>query len=205
MDLPFDDQRVDQIAGIVDGDQLQQLRLAGLAIDFEHRDVAAERIGVVRRLEERFVAQARLEARRAAAPAHTRTRRPRRTASPTPASPYGDRAVLEHDDRLRSLRACAAANFAIFVLTLAPARCSAVPPTACERLPKVPMPCFTTPVSPCRIVTCSIGTPNWSASICANVVSLPWPCGDAPVVARDAAVALDGDLRVLPAAGRQRR
>ena len=30
---------------------------------------------------------------------------------------------------------------------------------------------------------CSIGTPNWSASICANVVSLPWPCGDAPVVA----------------------
>ena len=64
VDLSFDDQRVDQIAGIVDGDQLQQLRLAGLAIDLEHRDVAAERIGVVRRLEERFVAEARLDARR---------------------------------------------------------------------------------------------------------------------------------------------
>jgi hypothetical protein len=69
----------------------------------------------------------------------------------------------------------AAANFAIFALTFAPARCSAVPPTACERLPNVPMPCFTTAVSPWWIVMCSIGTPNWSASICAKVVSLPWP------------------------------
>ena len=30
---------------------------------------------------------------------------------------------------------------------------------------------------------CSSGTPNWSASICAKVVSFPCPCGDAPVVA----------------------
>ena len=38
--------------------------------------------------------------------------------------------------------------------------CNAVPPTAWERLPKVPMPCFTTAVSPWRIVMWSIGTPN---------------------------------------------
>ena len=61
VNLSFHDQRVDQIAGVVDRHQLQQLRLASLAIDFEHRDVAAERIGVVGRLEERFVAEARLE------------------------------------------------------------------------------------------------------------------------------------------------
>ena len=47
VNLALDDQRVDQVAGIVHGDQLQQLRLAGLAIDLEHRDVAAERVGVV--------------------------------------------------------------------------------------------------------------------------------------------------------------
>ncbi len=59
----------------------------------------------------------------------------------------------------------------------------AAPPTACDRLPNVPMPCLATAVSPWWMVMCSIGTPNWSASICAKVVSLPWPCGDAPVVA----------------------
>ena len=77
----------------------------------------------------------------------------------------------------------AAANFAILAFTFPPASCSAAPPTACERLPKVPMPCLTTAVSPWWIVTWSSGTPNWSASICAKVVSLPCPCGDAPVVA----------------------
>ena len=41
-----------------------------------------------------------------------------------------------------------AANLAIFTFTLLPAMCSAVPPTACERLPNVPIPCFTTAVSP---------------------------------------------------------
>ena len=77
----------------------------------------------------------------------------------------------------------AAANFVILVLTFAPAACSAAPPTVCERLPKVPMPCFTTAVSPWWTVTWSNGTPNWSASICAKVVSLPCPCGETPVVA----------------------
>ena len=62
MNLPFDDHRVDQIPGVVDGDQLQQRRLAGLAVDLDHRDVAAERVGVVRWFEEGFVAQAGLEA-----------------------------------------------------------------------------------------------------------------------------------------------
>ena len=63
VDLPFDDERVDQMPGVVDGDELEQLRLARLAIDLEHRDVAAERIGVVARLEERLFAEAWFETR----------------------------------------------------------------------------------------------------------------------------------------------
>ena len=56
--LAFDDERVDEVAGVVDRDHLQQPRLAGLAVHLQHRDVAPERVGVVGRLEERLVAQA---------------------------------------------------------------------------------------------------------------------------------------------------
>ena len=59
MDLPLDDDRIDQVAGIVDRHHLLQPRLAGLPVDLQHRDVAAERIGVVLRLEERLAAQSR--------------------------------------------------------------------------------------------------------------------------------------------------
>jgi hypothetical protein len=52
------------LPGIVHGHELEQSRLAGVAIDLEHRDVAAEWIRVVGRLEERFVAETRLETRR---------------------------------------------------------------------------------------------------------------------------------------------
>ena len=42
-----------------------------------------------------------------------------------------------------------AANFAILAFTFTPAMFSAAPPTACDRLPNVPIPCFTMLVSPC--------------------------------------------------------
>ncbi len=58
---------------------------------------------------------------------------------------------------------------------------TAVPPTAVARLPNVPMPYWTTPVSPWITVTSLILTPNSSATICANEVSCPCPWGDAPV------------------------
>ena len=87
VDLSLDDHRVDQIPGVVDGDELQQRRLAGLAIDLEHRDVAAERIGVVGRLEERLVAQPGLEPRRKRHRHVGERRRPPRTTCRAPARP----------------------------------------------------------------------------------------------------------------------
>ena len=58
---------------------------------------------------------------------------------------------------------------------------TAVPPTEMPRLPKVPMPLGTTAVSPCSTATSSMGTPSSSETICAKVVSSPWPWGDTPV------------------------
>ena len=51
----------------------------------------------------------------------------------------------------------------------------AVPPTASEREPYVPMPNGTRPVSPWTMSTFSIGMPSRAATTCANVVSWPWP------------------------------
>ena len=87
VDLSLDNQRVDEVAGIVHGDELEQPRLAGVLVDLEHRDVAAERVGVVGRLEERFVAQARLEPRRQRHRHVGVAPPPRRTSSPSPAPP----------------------------------------------------------------------------------------------------------------------
>ena len=61
VNLSFDDERIDQVAGVIDGHELQQFRLARVAIDLEHRDVAAERVRVVRGFEKRLFAQAGFE------------------------------------------------------------------------------------------------------------------------------------------------
>ncbi len=45
-------------------------------------------------------------------------------------------------------------------------------------------PSGTTWLSPCSTSTLSNGTPSWSATIWAIVVTLPWPCGDTPVSTR---------------------
>src|SRR5262249_56608621 len=66
-------------------------------------------------------------------------------------------------------------------LTFSVAQASAAPPTAMPRLPKVPMPYCTTEVSPWTTNTSSIETPSMSATIWANDVSSPWPCGEMPV------------------------
>src|SRR3972149_216318 len=55
-------------------------------------------------------------------------------------------------------------------------------PTAAPRLPYVPPPLGETAVSPKRTSTSSIGTPSSSAAIWAKAVSLPCPCGVAPVM-----------------------
>ena len=73
-----------------------------------------------------------------------------------------------------------ASSFA-FSLILRVATASAAPPTAVVRLPYVPHPIGVLSVSPWTILTSSTPTPSSSATICANVVSSPWPCGDAPM------------------------
>src|SRR5579864_7740127 len=74
-----------------------------------------------------------------------------------------------------------APNFLILVFRSCSAKYRAVPPTAVERLPKVPMPYCTSDVSPCDTRTSSIPTPNSSPTIWAKVVSSPCPCGEIPV------------------------
>ena len=68
-----------------------------------------------------------------------------------------------------------------FSCTLSVALRMAVPPTATLRLPPVPLPICTAAVSPWRTTILSKSTPRWSAMICANVVSCPWPWAEVPV------------------------
>ncbi len=58
-----------------------------------------------------------------------------------------------------------------FATILSSAFTIAVPPTAMEREPYVPMPNGMRPVSPCTISTSSMPMPSRSATTCANVVS----------------------------------
>ena len=58
-------------------------------------------------------------------------------------------------------------------MIFAPATCSAEPPTAIEREPKVPVPTGTAAVSPSTMRMRSSGTPSCAAMICAYVVA--WP------------------------------
>ena len=57
------------------------------------------------------------------------------------------------------------------------------PPTTRLRLPPVPLPIGVFSVSPCRTTILSNGTPRWSARICENAVSCPWPWAEVPVYA----------------------
>ena len=59
-------------------------------------------------------------------------------------------------------------------ITLSSALTIAVPPTASDREPYVPMPNGTRPVSPWTTSTLSMSMPSLAATTCANVVS--WPC-----------------------------
>ena len=68
-----------------------------------------------------------------------------------------------------------------FSLILRVATASAAPLTAVVRLPYVPHPIGVVSVSPWMTLTSLTATPSSSATICAKVVSSPWPCGDEPM------------------------
>ena len=63
---------------------------------------------------------------------------------------------------------------------LAAATNSAEPAIVVVRLANVPMPSGTSSESPRAIATAPGSTPSASATICASVVSWPWPWGPAP-------------------------
>src|SRR6266699_5214504 len=69
----------------------------------------------------------------------------------------------------------------IFSFSLCAAVKTAEPPTAVVRLPYVPRPSGVELVSPCTTRILLTGIVNSSATIWANVVSSPCPCGDEPV------------------------
>jgi len=50
VDLPLHDHGVDDVAAVVDGDEPTDLHLAGARVDVHDADVAAERVGEVRRI-----------------------------------------------------------------------------------------------------------------------------------------------------------
>src|SRR5205807_5373896 len=54
VDLPLDDERVDLVAAVVDGDVVQQVDLPGLLVDLDDADVRAEREREVRRVVRRL-------------------------------------------------------------------------------------------------------------------------------------------------------
>ena len=56
--LARDEQRVEHRAAVVDGDMIDEADLPGVAVDFDHRDVGAEREGRVGLLEHELAAQA---------------------------------------------------------------------------------------------------------------------------------------------------
>src|SRR5207247_28801 len=89
--------------------------------------------------------------------------------------------------RLTASGAAAARSFAAirrpFSRTSAATRARAPPPSATLRLPKVPKPSGPERVSPWTTTTSSGVTPRWSATICAKVVSCPWPWALDPVIA----------------------
>ena len=58
---------------------------------------------------------------------------------------------------------------------------AATPPIWVDFEPYVPVPRGTTSVSPLSTVIFSTGSPRRSATICAKVVSWPWPCDSEPV------------------------
>src|SRR5262249_29943295 len=64
VDLPLNDERVDLLAAIVDGDVTKNLHVAGLFVHFDYADVRSVGEGEVLRLEEVCRDQPRLEIRR---------------------------------------------------------------------------------------------------------------------------------------------
>ena len=132
--------RADDDAAVVDGDEAQQLDLAGLREDFDHRDVGAEGEGLVVGSEEvgRFQPGAEFGGQR------RRNRLFRRC--PPDVKPRSGTPVTRNVPSTTSMSStaassrCAAIAFALSRI-LSSAMTTAPPPTASPRLPMVPLPC----------------------------------------------------------------
>ena len=81
-----------------------------------------------------------------------------------------------------SASSCSAASSLARSTSSSAAGAAAAPPICVDLEPYVPAPRATRSVSPLITVTRSTGSPSCSATICANVVSWPWPCENEPVL-----------------------
>jgi len=176
VDLPLDDERVDDLPAVVDADVLLDLYLGGLRVDLDDRDVRPEREREVLRVVEvrhlqagvhlvgQVVAEVRLVGD--ALDVHRPVGRARDL----------ELAVLELDvvDARLQLVGGDAARFS---RTSRAPRAMAPPPTDALRLPYVPIPAG---CGRCRPMTStsSSETPSSSAAIWAYVVR--WPCPGRP-------------------------
>src|SRR5947209_12395903 len=183
VELALGEERVDHRAGVIHPHEPLDDEHAGFAVDPHRRDDGAEaphlalRLEVRARLEPGRLAGGQRVASCVAAPA-TSFHVTGRSRTPTTWKPPGT---------LTTSWAAASSSFAAirrpFSRTSTATRARAPPPSATLRLPKVPKPSGPERVSPWTTTTSSGETPRWSATICAKVVSCPWPWALDPVIA----------------------
>ena len=187
--LALRDQRVDQRAGVVDGDEPQQLDRAGLGVDLDDGDVGAER-------ERRAPPGTRAppSARRACSSAAARAASSAHEIAACGCADDVEAAEAAVERRCRPgsprgsrRRAASPARPRRRPRAAPPRRRSASTSSRTCRCPRRPRRC-----RPCGRSTFSTGSPSRSAAIIANVVSWPWPCENEPV--RTIAPPSGGDL-----------
>lgn len=92
-----------------------------------------------------------------------------------PGSPLTRKEPLSHSRSATETSSMPEAMIRALSRTLRATRAAAAPETGVDRLPYVPRPNGVLSVSPCTTSMSSGGMPISSATICANVVSCPWP------------------------------
>ena len=151
VNLSLDDHRVDDHAAVVDHDEFFQVKLAGVALDADQRDMGAEAPGFALGIEEA------VSCRPISMPLrHSAAVGGRRDLAPGDffvGHAFDGETAVGLDDVFRRRFDQVRGDAFAFVITRSAAVASAPPPTTALRLPKVPVPCWLTWVSPCRTVT----------------------------------------------------
>ena len=182
--LALDEQRVEDRAAVVDRDVAHDPHLAGVEVDLDGGDVAAERERGIALVE---VAGRAEHAGHAAVAGDRRRARPtRRASSPHDSAPAGTPATPTVPASVSTTMSATSASSRWAARRLALSTSASVawwtadPPTCNDREPPVPPPVGTRSVSPSTSRMRSIGMPVWSLTIMANAVWWPWPWENVP-------------------------